>query len=57
MIIDIASNQAGLILIKPENLDSKLYWALSLPGKVAPDTSAKIIYDTIFNILNEMEGK
>ena len=29
-------------------------WALSLPGKVAPVTSGKIIRDTIYNIWNEL---
>ena len=35
-------------------LGVKVIWALSLPGKVAPVTSGKIIRDTIYNILNEL---
>ena len=35
--------------IKKRNI--KFVWALSLPGKVAPVTSAKYIKETIYNIL------
>ena len=38
--------------LKERNL--KLIWALSLPGKVAPTTSAEFIKDTIYNILKEI---
>lgn len=57
LIIDIASKPGGVDFEKAREFGLKTIWALSLPGKVAPDTSAKIIYDTIFNILNEMEEK
>lgn len=36
---------------KDNNL--KLIWALALPGKVAPVTSAEFIKDTIYNVLKE----
>ena len=32
----------------------KFVWALSLPGKVAPTTSAEFIKDTIYNIVKEI---
>ena len=32
----------------------QLVWALSLPGKVAPTTTAEFIKDTIYNILKEI---
>lgn len=38
---------------KDNNL--KLIWALALPGKVAPVTSAEFIKDTIYNILQRRE--
>ena len=38
-----------------KELGIKVIWALSLPGKVAPDTAGDIIADTILNILDEME--
>ena len=40
------------IIIKDRNL--KFVWALSLPGKVAPTTSAEFIKNTIYNILREI---
>lgn len=50
LLIDLASNPGGIDqkAIKEQNL--KFVWALSLPGKVAPTTSAKFIKDTIYNI-------
>ena len=35
--------------VKKENL--KLVWALALPGKIAPITSAEFIKETIYNII------
>ena len=55
IIIDLASKPGGLDFEKAKELGIKTIWALSLPGKVAPDTSAKIIRDTVFNIVKEME--
>lgn len=54
LIIDLASNPGGVDQksIKENNL--KFVWALSLPGKVAPITSAKFIKDTIYNVLKEI---
>ena len=40
---------------KDRNL--KLIWALALPGKVAPVTTAEFIKDTIYNILKEIYKK
>ena len=54
LLIDLASNPGGMDkkAIKDRNL--KFVWALSLPGKVAPTTSAEFIKDTIYNILKEI---
>ena len=54
LLIDLASNPGGIDkrAVKEKNL--KLVWALSLPGKVAPITSAEFIKDTIYNILKEI---
>ena len=49
-------------LVIPFKMDKKaakekglqLVWALSLPGKVAPTTTAEFIKDTIYNILKEI---
>lgn len=54
LLIDLASNPGGIDkkAVKERNL--KFVWALSLPGKVAPTTSAEFIKDTIYNILKEI---
>lgn len=54
LLIDLASNPGGIDkkAVKDKNL--KFVWALSLPGKVAPTTSAEFIKDTIYNILKEI---
>ena len=36
-----------------EKLGVKTIWALSLPGKVAPDTAGDIILNTVLNIIRE----
>lgn len=56
LIIDLASNPGGVDRIASKKLGIKTIWALSLPGKVAPLTSAEFIRDTIYNILKEMEN-
>ncbi len=53
VIIDLASKPGGVDFEKAKDLGLKVIWALSLPGKVAPITSGKIIKDTIMNILEE----
>lgn len=54
LLIDLASNPGGIDkkTVKDQNL--KFVWALSLPGKVAPTTSAEFIKDTIYNIVKEI---
>lgn len=54
LIIDLASNPGGIDKNSAKKLGIKTIWALSLPGKVAPLTSAEFIKDTIYNILKEM---
>lgn len=55
LIIDLASNPGGVDRMASKKQGIKTIWALSLPGKVAPLTSAEFIKDTIYNILKEME--
>ena len=57
MIIDIASNPGGVDRIAAKELGIKLIWALSLPGKVAPITSAEFIKETLENVLKDMKNK
>lgn len=53
LLIDLASKPGGIDqdAVKEKNL--QLIWALALPGKVAPVTTAEFIKDTIYNILKE----
>ena len=53
LVIDLASKPGGVDFDNARQLGLKTIWALSLPGKVAPVTSGKIIADTILNILDE----
>lgn len=53
LIIDLASKPGGTDFIYANELGIKTIHALSLPGKVAPNTSAKFIKDTIYNIIRE----
>lgn len=54
LIIDLASNPGGVDRIAAKTKGIKTIWALSLPGKVAPLTSAEYIKDTIYNIFEEL---
>lgn len=55
LIIDLASRPGGVDFEAAKQFNVKVIWALSLPGKIAPETSGKIIKATIINILNELE--
>ena len=54
LLIDLASNPGGIDKKEAKELNLKLVWALALPGKVAPVTTAEFIKDTIYNILKEI---
>ncbi len=55
LIIDLASNPGGVDRKAAKEKNVKLVWALSLPGKVAPVTSAEFIKETLYHALKEME--
>ena len=57
LLIDLASNPGGIDSKKAISMGLKFVWALALPGKVAPTTSAKFIKETIYNILDERSKK
>lgn len=57
LLIDLASNPGGIDQKTAKDRDLKLIWALALPGKVAPVTTAEFIKDTIYNILKELYKK
>jgi dipicolinate synthase subunit A len=54
LLIDLASNPGGIDKKEAKERNLKLIWALALPGKVAPVTTAEFIKDTIYNVLREM---
>ena len=54
MILDLSSNPGGVDRVAARNMGLKLIWALSLPGKVAPMTSAEFIKETLYHILKEI---
>ncbi len=56
VVIDLASRPGGVDFAYASELGLQVHWALSLPGKVAPLTSAKIIRDTICAVLEEEKG-
>lgn len=55
LVIDLASKPGGVDFEAAAAQGVKVIWALSLPGKVAPVTSGKIIRDTIYHMLQELE--
>lgn len=57
LLIDLASNPGGIDKKVAKDNNLKLIWALALPGKVAPVTTAEFIKDTIYNILKEIYKK
>lgn len=57
LLIDLASNPGGIDKKAAKDRGLKLIWALALPGKVAPITTAEFIKDTIYNILKEIYKK
>jgi len=55
LVIDLASNPGGVDRKAAKEKNIKLIWALSLPGKVAPVTSAEFIKETLYHALKEVE--
>ena len=55
LLVDLASRPGGFDFESAEHLGLTCIWALSLPGKAAPQTAGRIIGDTVLNIINEQE--
>lgn len=51
LVIDLASSPGGVDLAAAEKAGVRTISALSLPGRVAPDSAGRIIAETIENIL------
>ena len=57
LCLDLASKPGGIDFSAASQLGIKVIWSLGLPGEVAPASSAAIIKETIYNILEELNGK
>jgi len=55
IIIDLASFPGGVDFDMAEKLGIESIWALGLPGKVAPISSASYIKETIYRMMDELE--
>ncbi len=54
LVIELASKPGGIDFKAAKKLGIKVIDGQSLPGKVAPETAAKIIFDTILNAYGEV---
>ncbi len=54
LVIDLASKPGGVDFDTAAKLGVCVIWALSLPGKLSPLSSGRIIRDTVYNILDEI---
>ena len=54
LLIDLASKPGGIDKKTVEDRNLRFIWALALPGKVAPVTTAEFIKDTLYNMLKEV---
>ena len=57
LLIDLASAPGGIDSKMAVNMGLKFVWALALPGKIAPSSSAEFIKETIYNIIDERAKK
>lgn len=57
LIVDLASRPGGVDIATADRMKHNVIWALSLPGKVAPVTSGKIIADAVACRLKEWEAE
>ncbi len=57
LLVDLASNPGGIDKKAAKEKNLKLIWALALPGKVAPITTAEFIKETVYNVLREIYKK
>ena len=53
LLIDLASSPGGIDGKAAIGMGLKFIWALALPGRIAPSSSAKFIKDTVYTIIDE----
>ena len=56
LLIDLASKPGGIDINEAKKMKIKAIWALALPGKVAPVTTAEYMKKTIYNIIEEIKN-
>ena len=54
LLIDLASSPGGIDGKMAKSMGLNFIWALALPGRIAPSSSAKFIKDTVYTILEDM---
>ena len=54
LVIDLASKPGGVDLEGAAELGTRVIWALSLPGKVAPVTAGRAIRTTVYHMMQEL---
>ncbi len=57
LIVDLASKPGGVDIAAADRMSHNVIWALSLPGKVAPVTSGRIIADTVLSCIGDLHKK
>lgn len=57
LIIDLASKPGGVDFEYAKSIGIRAIHALSLPGKVAPKTSAEYLIEALYNTFDEMGGQ
>jgi dipicolinate synthase subunit A len=57
VVVDIASGPGGTDFVAAQELGIRAIHALSLPGKVAPQTAADILIQTIPHLLAKLLGE
>lgn len=55
MLVELASVPGGFDVCAARELGANISWALSLPGKYAPESAGTIIAESILEILKEVE--
>ncbi|GHU86961.1 hypothetical protein FACS1894202_00130 [Clostridia bacterium] len=53
LVLDLASAPGGVDFAAAKNRGVNCHWALGLPAKVAPETAATILRDTVYAIIRE----
>ncbi len=56
LVVDLASAPGGVDFQAAKRRGINCHWALGLPGKVAPETAAEILRDTIYHIVADHQA-